>query len=909
MAEDLMRILITKVVSIQIQHVRDQLNQIVNVQHELDQLVETLNSIKATLHDAENREIEDQSVHLWLKDLKFTSYDIEDTLTDWITEVNGNTSRSNKMFLAFAFFPCCFCCNRIITPLIKVATKIRNINQSLVSIEDRKKQFQFASNQNDEPIYENVYTEPSRIQGRDGEKDDLLSKLTSDDGPQLVFIWGMGGIGKTTLAQLLFNCLDLQNHFNLKVWVEANSDVTRLAKAIVERIDSTESQTPPIERIRALVNQNKFLWVLDNVWAEDIISWEPIFLAINEGAPGSKILITSRNEEIGIKINGIVDTFMHPLRVLSDEDSWTIFSKLAFAGKSTEFRENLKDVGRKVSDKCGGLPLASKTVGSLMGLKDTKEEWEHVLNDNIWHLDLRCRLSKPLMLSYKDLPSALKRCFCYCANFPKGTKIDAVNLIQIWISQGYLGHDQTVEMEIKGRGYLNSLVRRSLFQDPERDKDKGTVLRFKIHDMVHDVATYLMETECLTVVGMPDKLVGQHRHLTVALEDDNTFPVPPIQSEKLYTFSIQSFHDCPEMVVTQDCVTLPPKFFEHFRYLKTLDMSRNMLVMIPDDVDKLINLCYLNLSHNPFYELPETVCNLPNLQALKLIACYHLTKLPQNIGKLEKLRHLEIDETTSLVTLPKGVGKLTSLRTLSRFLIGCDDESCILGDLQNLNHLRGRLELEGLNQVDVSEAKEAKLENKEHVFELNINCTFASSVIDGLTLNSNLGALRIDKYGGQRFPNWMADLTNLNKVGLHEWTSCICLPPLGKLPLLKVLHIQGFKGITRVGSEFLGVETSVVVSSSSSMTAFPKLEKLKFSHMEMWEEWSVPLIKNIKIMPCIRYLNVSQCKKLESLPQEVLGLAIKKLRIRGCGFLKQRYHKEIGDNREMVSHISHIRIQ
>ncbi|KAD4889412.1 hypothetical protein R6Q59_033677 [Mikania micrantha] len=921
MAEDLIRVLLTKFASVLIDHVRDEFNQVVNVKDDLEKLIKALNSIHAKLYDAEKREIEQESIKVWLKDLKFTSYDIEDALTDWntaILEVNGNTSRSNlRKMMSLAFVLPCFCSHRM-SPLRKIAIQIRSINQKLESIDARKNAFHFASiysDQNDaeavliEPQSENLttpYADPSTIYGRDREKDYLTSNLTSESSPPIVFIWGMGGIGKTTLAQLIFNCVEVENHFEDKKWVSlgrTNSEVARVAKAIVEVIPengSREFQTS-IDRIRGWVNQKRFLLVLDDVWAEDLISWKPLFLALSEGAPGSKIVITSRNEEVGKKIKAIKDTFIHPLSFLTDADSLKIFSRFAFAGKSIEFCENLKDIGSKISDKCRGLPLASETVGSLMVLKDTKEEWEHILNDNIWKLELGNHVYKPLMLSYRYLPSPMKRCFCYCANFPKGTKIDAVNLIQIWMAQGYLGYDETDEMEVRGRGYLNSLVRRSLFQYPEIDKDHRTVLRFKMHDLVHDVASTLMENECLTVIGMPDN-VGQNRHLTVALEDNTTFPVPPIElTEKLYTFSIQSFHDCPQIVVSQDCVTLPPEFFSHLRYLKTLDLSRNMLLMIPDDVAKLKSLRYLNLSHNPFYELPETVCSLPNLQTLKLTACYHLTKLPQSIGNLEKLRHLEIDETTSLEALPKGVAKLTSLRTLSRFPIGNNDKaSCHLGDLKNLNHLRGRLKIEGLNQADESEAKEAELEMKEHVFDLHINCSLASSVMDGLKLNSNLGVLRIDRYGGQGFPNWIADLTNLKKVHLHEWGNCINLPPLGKLPLLKILHVEGFKAVTRVGSEFLGVETS-----SSSSIAFPKLEKLKFSGMEIWEEWEVNM--NIEIMPCIYYLSISRCKNLKSLPQEVLGLPIKKLRISRCDLLKQRYQTE-GEGEREVLHISNKRI-
>nr|XP_043617186.1 putative disease resistance protein RGA3 [Erigeron canadensis] len=934
MADDLIRVLITQATSILIQHVQHEFTQLINVQQDFETLITTLESIRAIIIDAEMKEIQNPSVKIWVKNLKLVSYEIDDTLTDWAIaarEVNGNTSKSNlrtRLCLAFVF-PCVS--SNQVAPLRKLAKKIRRINQTLVSVDNQKNAFGFApTDPVDDEGFGNGTTccivEPSTVIGRDDEKDHLLSKLLTNEessSPPIVFIWGMGGIGKTTLAQLIFNSVDVQTHFKIKKWVPVGrtSDVTRIAKAIVEGVGPNGL---PLENVRDFVNQKKYLLVLDNVWEEDVNFWKPLFAALNGGAPGSKILITSRNEGVGKTINAIrlfslpsqenqteTAIFMHHLGKLSDENTWTIFRGFAFAGKSSEFKESLEDIGRKISDKCKGLPLAAETVGSFMVLKDTKDEWEHVLNENIWQLEEpEARVSNPLLLSYYALPSPMKRCFCYCANFPKDTRIDAVNLIQIWMAQGYLGSDGNSEVELTGRRYLNSLVRRSLFQDPERSKDDGTVVSFKMHDMVHDVASYLMENECLLVTGSHHEAEDRrtYHHLTITHEDEGTFPIPTKSPEALYTFSIQSFHDCPQIIVHQDCVSLPPKIFNHFKYLKTLDMSRNMLLTIPDDIEKLKNLCYLNLSYNPLSILPETVCNLLNLQTLKLVACHHLTELPHSIGKLEKLRHLDIDQANRLVTLPKGVGKLTSLRTLSQFLIGTEDASCSLGDLKHLNHLRGRLEIAGLNQANVSEAKEAELEKKEHLVDLHINCSLASGVIDVLQLNTNLVALHIDQYGGERFPSWLAFLTNLKKLRLQEWANCIGLPPLGKLPSLKILHIEGFKALTHVGSEFLGVETEPRIgeASTSSIIAFPKLEKLKFSQMEKWEKWN--MMKDIKAMPCLHYLKLSHCKTLQSLPLQVIGLPIKKLRIRSCVILKQRYQKETGKERETVSHIPNVRI-
>ncbi|KAD0819408.1 hypothetical protein E3N88_43659 [Mikania micrantha] len=122
---------------------------------------------------------------------------------------------------------------------------------------------------------------------------------------------------------------------------------------------------------------------------------------------------------------------------------------------------------------------------------------------------------------------------------------------------------------------------------------------------------------------------------------------------------------------------------------------------------------------------------------------------------------------------------------------------------------------------------------------------------------------------------------------LHQFAA------FGEAAIAQDTSCGSFKAVTRVGSEFLGVETS-----SSSSIAFPKLEKLKFSGMEIWEEWEVNM--NIEIMPCIYYLSISRCKNLKSLPQEVLGLPIKKLRISRCDLLKQRYQTEGEGEREIT---------
>ncbi|KAK2979512.1 hypothetical protein RJ640_008396 [Escallonia rubra] len=957
MSDALIGVVLTQLATVLDQQIRQQVKLVTGVDKEIQTLKTKLESIQAVLTDAEKRQIKEESVKLWLDKLKNASYDIDDVLTDWATAVlqlqiersgDGAENTGKKKVISFYVYLPCFCFSEVKLRR-DIAIRIREMTEHLNVIATEKDSYKFyLSTGGEEPERprSTSFINISEIRGREEDKDTLISKLLSSDGGlSVISVVGMGGIGKTTLAQLAYHCDEVTSHFKEIIWVCVSEpfEQVRVAKAIVEKLEGDAPNLAELEsvlcRISTFIAEKRFLLVLDDVWTEDQSKWEPFLNALRSGASGSKILVTARNEKIAKMMSS---AYTIRLGQLSRPDCWSLFSQIAFYGRSEEECEQLEDIGRKIADKCKGLPLAAKTIGSLMRFKNTAQAWQDVLDSDIWEWEEAARgLLPSLLLSYYDLPPELKRCFLYCANFPKDYKIEADILVKLWMAHGYLNTVASVEMEVTGGKYLENLVLRSFFQEVEKDKDTDNIVRFKMHDIVHDFAQFLTKNECSIMEAdrgtarRADTTSTPVRHLTLIRGEDVPFPASVGNSEKLHSFWVQSFFDCLPIVSVFD--SAPPDLFCRLKYVKTLDLSRNRLRELPMEVGELMNLRYLNLSHNLLLELPETVCDLCNLQTLKLVACDHLKRLPQGIGKLISLRHLEIDRTESLKVLPTGIKRLSSLRTLSKFVIGsgvdAGEAACNIGDLKELNHLRGCLRIEGLgNVVDACEAEKAELKNKKHLSDLHLSfnpltkADGTTKVVKALQLHPNLQFLQMKSYGGTEFPAWIISLTNLKKLRLLDCQGCTGLPPLGKLPSLETLYIEHMQDLKCVTGEFLGIDignndggiTSTkgrAGVSSSAISAFPKLKKLTVSNMRNWEEWDVTVTGGaageaaIRIMPCLRYLKLSHCNKLKMLPQPLLQMTpLNKLRIHSCPLLQQRYQKERGEDWMKISHIPKSRI-
>ncbi|XP_058107266.1 putative disease resistance protein RGA3 [Magnolia sinica] len=913
--------------------IQDEVTLLVGVPDEIKKLSRTFTLIQAVLKDAETRRSKDEGVKIWLQNVKDVAYDVDDILDEWMIEALKSQAPDEGIGSSFS--------KKKVRSLLssvpsfnhlklrhKIGNRIKEVRGRLRDIAEEKNQLGLRADsgegervvselmrrgENRERETSSLVNPPSVI-GREGDKNEVLGLLLQEvtEVPFVISIVGMGGLGKTTLAQLIYNDEKVKGHFDMKMWVcvSEDYDVKRITKSIIESATGTGCESldldPLQDRLCCMLQAKKFLLVLDDVWSKDSEKWEKLRLPFQAGAPGSRIIVTTRLEDVA-GIMGSID-HMHKLAVLSDEDCWLLFRSKALEHRRAEECSELEDIGRQIVKKCGGVPLAAKTIGSVMQSRRTRSQWELVLRSEMWNSgDVFEGILPALLLSYYDLPPALKQCFAYCSVFPKDWVIRKDMIVKLWVAQGFIcSINGSGDMEEIGELYFDDLLRRSLLQDAEINSD-GSIVSCKTHDLVHDLAQYVAGSDCSVVEISKEASLNLNnvRHSFLVDNDE-----AGDEAHKLASISatLCKAHKLRTLLLQYSRISkVPDKLFHHLRRLRALDfrpryydisVSRSTdIKKLPKTVGQLKHLRYLDLSGMDIEELPEELSNCINLQTLILDYCQTLRKLPRGMRKMISLRHLEFEGLYNLRYLPEGIGRLTELRTLTKFIVGGDDQGCKCGELRHLNHLQGNLRitrLEGVRSRD--EASEAELHEKQHLRALSLEyddldgeplddeVKRMEDVLESLQPHKNLKEIEIQNYIGSKLPRWIGNpmFSNLLEVKLSHCPKIKQLPGLGKLPSLKFLFINGMVEVKKVGGEFSGDD-----QNDGSGVSFPKLETLCFLDMPNWEEWELR-VGNREVMPSLLQLTIKDCKKLTSLPGDWLGQlrALQTLDIANCPQLK-----------------------
>ncbi|XP_023882414.2 putative disease resistance protein RGA1 [Quercus suber] len=833
---------------------------------ELDKLKSTMSTIKSVLKDAEEKQWNSEAIRDWLGKLKDGARDADNVLDEFATEAlirkvereKGATGQVSSFFS----LP-----NRLLFRM-KMAHKLKNVRDRLDAIARERSDFHLSEGVMNTEVVDvqrrktcSLVNE-SVIYGRDEEKEKIIDVLltnVSDDQDNLAIyaVWGMGGLGKTTLAQLVYNDEKVEKHFELRIWVCVSDDfqIIRLVRAIIESIDcnaSIPSELDPLQKqLQEKLRGRKFLLVLDDVWNENQEEWDRLKHVLMCGAKGSMLIVTTRIEKIALMMATVLP--IHHIGCLSEDESWSLFKGRAFGLERVEERSELESIGKEIVKKCGGVPLAINALGSLVYSKRTKSEWLIVKESQIWNLPKSENFILPaLMLSYHHLSPHLRQCFAYCCVFPKDHELEMDMLIQLWMANGFIPSKGPSELYDFGVDIFNELVRRSFFQDVK--KRNPSYITCKMHDLMHDLAQSIMRHECIAgESGKAMKVEGKifHMFFGMTLSQDISL------NEDLC--KVRSLRSC--LGASGRRASLP--FFLKQKYLRVLNF-KFMIQEVPRSINNLKHLRYLDMSESFTKVLPKSTTCLLNLQTLKLENCLYLCELPEGMKHMKSLMYLGIAGCDSLTRMPKGMGQLTCLQSLSFFIVG-NKNGYHVSELKGLN-LRNKLTIKELDNVKNSEeAKSANLIGKKNLHSLSLVWQsdkkshvpdHVEDVLDGLQPHSNLKELSICNYHGSKIPTWIQNsvLCNLVEISLNYWERCEHLPPLGKLPFLKVLNITGWHAVKYIGNEFHG----------DSAISFPSLKEFGLYNMRDLEKWRT--MTGGENFPCLSTLDIMDCLKLVEIP-------------------------------------------
>ncbi|KAM6547034.1 hypothetical protein CsatB_027770 [Cannabis sativa] len=853
-----------------------------SVKERLFKLQSTFNTLAAVRFEVENKRIKNPAVEKWLDDLLDAVDDAEDffgdieygaMIPDAMIPSKVDESKKEKR-KAISKFLSCF------TKPSTSTDRVRNED-----MEQILKRLEYLSNQIGNLKFEKNVVEVQlsgssraktslpdepEIYGRDTDNDVLMKLLLSDEDSSgekicVIPIVGMGGIGKTTLAQTLFNDERVKKKFESRAWVYVSDkfDSTAVTKNLLQELapsDAGNDMTLNLLQVNLSnkLMEKKFLIVLDDVWEDDYAQWTEVMKPFNGGAKGSKIIVTTRNE----KVADIIRTrtiHTHHLSELSEDECWKLFSKHASCGNP-----ELERIGREIARKCNGLPLAAKVLGGLLRSTDNAEKWKQIANSNLWELqDKRSKtLPAALEVSYFYLPPHLKGCFAYCSIFPKGYEFKREELVLIWMAENLVQYsERNRRIEEVGREYFDDLVSFSFLQPSKHFRSC-----FVMHDLIVDLArTISGKYSCLLEqTDIIDRLEEKTRRLGCVTElyNDNKIASYDFGATRLRTLVTLLGSSSSEIGFSKEAMQ---NLLSMLKCLRVLSFRGLYMFEFPDSIGELKHLRYLDLSETEIVILPEFVTKLYNLQTLKLEYCDCLRTLPKDMHHLINLRHLIISGD-SLVEMPCQISKLTNLQWLTTFVVG-KESGAKIEELAELQSLHGKLSIKKLenvanitkapDQVIVLEKKQLeKLQLEWSDNDVVVDPKHGEGVLEMLSPNTTLMELKINFYPGTKFPNWVGNdsFSNIAKVTLDRCKRCSYLPPFGQLPLLKDLSIFGCSSVVTVGAEFYG--------NCSGRKPFSSLETLRFREMSSWEQWNSMQTEEATTYGKLKTLEIVRCPKL-----------------------------------------------
>ncbi|XP_058743431.1 putative disease resistance protein RGA3 [Vicia villosa] len=602
-----------------------EIRQIYGVKLEVDRLRETVESIKAVLLDAEEKQEQNHAVQNWIRRLNDVLHPADDLLDEFVIEDMRHkmeVQEKNKVSkVLHSLSP-----NRIVFRH-KMAHGIEKIRKSFNDVVDEMAKLNLSQNvvvvrQTNEVMREtSSFVLESDIIGRENNKKEIISLLRQphrNHNVSLIAIVGIGGLGKTALSQLVYNDEEVQSIFEKKMWVcvSENFDIKTILKNILEsllngKVDENLSLDNLQSNLRQNLSGSKYLLVLDDIWNESHQKWIELRTYLMCGAEDSKILVTTRSKTVA-QTMGVCDPYV--LNGLTSEESWGLLKNIVTYGNEVEVvNQTLESIGKKIAEKCSGVPLAIRTLGGLLQSKSSESEWNNVLQGDFWRLcEDENSIMPVLKLSYRNLSPQQRQCFGYCSIYPKDWEIEKDELIQMFIAQGYLKSSPEIEfMEDVGDQFVKVFLTKSIFQDAKMDED-GDIYSFKMHDLMHDLAMQVAGKDCCSLDGEAKELIRRPMH--VSLLHNAIGLLNSLDASRLRTLVLLSSSPYLTGLDGEELSVI-----SNFKYLRVLKLSGSSLTKLSGSIGKLKHLRCLNLYDcRASIDIFKSISNLVFLKSLKL---------------------------------------------------------------------------------------------------------------------------------------------------------------------------------------------------------------------------------------------------------------------------------------------------